>query len=41
MVIYGFRALGSTALNEAGFQPDVVEAYWYILAWRQFDTRGL
>lgn len=26
LVSHGFRALGSTALNEAGFQPDVVEA---------------
>lgn len=25
-VSHGFRALGSTALNEAGFPPDVVEA---------------
>ncbi|EAS1759679.1 DUF4102 domain-containing protein [Salmonella enterica] len=26
LVSHGFRALGSTALNEAGFQPDVVES---------------
>lgn len=26
LVSHGFRALGSTTLNEAGFQPDVIEA---------------
>ena len=26
LVPHGFRALGSTVLNEAGFSPDVVEA---------------
>lgn len=26
LVSHGFRALGSTTLNEAGFPPDVVEA---------------
>jgi integrase len=26
LVSHGFRALGSTTLNEAGFAPDVVEA---------------
>ncbi|XBS70973.1 tyrosine-type recombinase/integrase [Acerihabitans sp. KWT182] len=26
LVSHGFRVLGSTALNEAGFPPDVVEA---------------
>lgn len=26
IVSHGFRALGSTALNEAGFEPDVIEA---------------
>lgn len=26
LVSHGFRALGSTTMNEAGFPPDVIEA---------------